>query len=249
MPFEPDPDFQRVRTALVCRQPDRVPLMELYMDTEVKEAFLGRPMQGYEDEVEFWYRAGYDYVCVRSAHKLDSKGVDKPSDHDDAEDQAGQQSRRRSWAPEHKGQITTWEEFEKYPWPDPDAPSYEHFDHIRRLLPPGMKMIGRSGDIFTHTWMFMGFEHFCFSLVEQPDLVAAMMEKIAHIIFRTFQVMAEIDGVGALWYTDDIAYTESLMVSPAFYRQHLFPWMKRSATCAPPTTCHTSTTATACSTK
>jgi len=39
--------------------------------------------------------------------------------------------------------------------------------------------------------------------------------------------------VGALWYTDDLAFKTGLLVSPEVFRQHLFPWMKRiGQTCA-----------------
>lgn len=39
-----EPNFQRLRTALLCGEPDRVPLAELKIEDEVKAAFLGRPM-------------------------------------------------------------------------------------------------------------------------------------------------------------------------------------------------------------
>jgi len=224
MTVELDPDFERVRAALRCQQPDRVPSMELLMDTELKAAFLGHEPQGYADEVDFWYRAGYDYICVRAGYELDAKGVGASGD---KASPAGRQALRRVWAPEHKGQISSWADFERYPWPDPDDATYDHFDEIRNLLSPGMKMIGRAGDIFTNAWMYMGFESFCYAMVEQPDLVAALMDKIGRIILRTFERMAEIDGVGALWYCDDVAYTEGLLVSPHFLRERLFPWMRR----------------------
>ena len=62
MSWQPEPDFNRLLKALRREQPDRVPLCELLMDAEAKEAFLGRPVQTVADDVEFWYRAGYDYI-------------------------------------------------------------------------------------------------------------------------------------------------------------------------------------------
>jgi uroporphyrinogen decarboxylase len=38
-----------------------------------------------------------------------------------------------------------------------------------------------------------------------------------------FETMAGMDWVGALWYSDDIAFSSGLMVSPEFLHQHLFP--------------------------
>ncbi len=36
-------------------------------------------------------------------------------------------------------------------------------------------------------------------------------------------------GVVAAWYGDDLAYTESLLVSPKILRKHFFPWMEELA--------------------
>ena len=36
---------------------------------EIKEAFLGRPIQSIADDVDFWYRAGYDYIHIRAGYE------------------------------------------------------------------------------------------------------------------------------------------------------------------------------------
>jgi uroporphyrinogen decarboxylase len=41
------------------------------------------------------------------------------------------------------------------------------------------------------------------------------------------RTVADMAHVGAIWYTDDLAYTEGLIVSPQVYRRHLFPWMRK----------------------
>jgi hypothetical protein len=46
----------------------------MHADVEVKEAFLGRSIETLDDEVAFWYRAGYDYVCL-------PMGVSRPVGH------------------------------------------------------------------------------------------------------------------------------------------------------------------------
>ena len=61
------PDFNRFYLALKRQEPDRVPLAELHVDREVKEAFLGRPICNVKDEIDFWHEAGYDYVPLSSA--------------------------------------------------------------------------------------------------------------------------------------------------------------------------------------
>ena len=61
---QPDPDFQRLRTALLGGQPDRVPLAEVAVDYAIMSQFLGRPVtdEDVAGQVEFWTRAGYDYA-------------------------------------------------------------------------------------------------------------------------------------------------------------------------------------------
>ncbi len=61
------PDFQRFLTAVTSGQPDRVPPCELRVDTPVKELFLGRPISTPRDDVDFWHKAGYDYVIVSTS--------------------------------------------------------------------------------------------------------------------------------------------------------------------------------------
>ena len=57
------PDFERLRRVLMLEgEPDRVPNAELHVDWQIKQAFLGRPIETVQDDVDFWYRAGYDYI-------------------------------------------------------------------------------------------------------------------------------------------------------------------------------------------
>ena len=58
------PNFERFSLALSICEPDRVPLSELHVDQEIKEAFLGHSIENAADEVDFWCKAGYDYVLI-----------------------------------------------------------------------------------------------------------------------------------------------------------------------------------------
>src|SRR3972149_5964036 len=78
--FKPDPDFTRLRKAVLRQgEPDRVPLHDS-VDVVLKRRFLELPdstelvrtrghMQSagrlpLDLEVEFWYQAGYDFVPI-----------------------------------------------------------------------------------------------------------------------------------------------------------------------------------------
>ena len=54
------PNFARFKTALLGGTPDRVPLAEVLVDHEIKEAFLGGEVGDVETDLRFWMDAGYD---------------------------------------------------------------------------------------------------------------------------------------------------------------------------------------------
>ncbi len=225
MPGHTQPDFQRLRTALMGGQPDRVPLVELFVDPAVRQAFLGRPADNLAAEIEFYARAGYDAIKISPLVDINPgrrESRDRRQITSDREFDRG-----RQWAPQHAGMITSQQELESYRWPRPEEIDYGRLEEAARLLPPGMAIIGQYGDIFTWAWTLMGFETFSFALVDRPDLVEQVMSILGQLITGMFAVMAQMDRVGALWYTDDLAFKTGLLVSPDVYRKHLFPWMKK----------------------
>jgi uroporphyrinogen decarboxylase len=229
--FKPEPDFKRLRKALLTEgEPDRVPLLELIVNQPVKEAFLGKPITGIKDDIEFWYRAGYDCVSLCPEYNFNPKGdVPKEGTREviDRRNIYSTDENYQKWAAEGKGIITTIEDFERHYWPDIGGVDFSALEEANKYLPDGMKIIARAGDIFTHTWEFMGFETFSFALAENIELVERLFEQIGSTIYKIFCHEVEMDNIGAIWYSDDIAYTEGLMVGPEILRKYLFPWMKK----------------------
>ena len=209
------PDFnERFRKSLLLRkEPDMLPLGELGIHPIIKEAYLGRPIETIQDEIDFAVAAGYDYI------KLSPKIVFTPD--------LSKGSNERTWASEYEGCISGMEDFENFNWPDPDKLNYSHFEEACKILPDGMKIIGQYGDIYTLVWTLLGFEDFSFAMIDNTELIDALYEKIGGIIYSLFKTMSTFDQIGALWYSDDIAYQTGLMVSPSHYRDYLFPWMKK----------------------
>ena len=64
--MQPKPDFERYMTALKCEEPDRVPLGDWHVDQLPKEGFLGRKIVTLQDQVDFWYTAGFDFMTSSS---------------------------------------------------------------------------------------------------------------------------------------------------------------------------------------
>ena len=228
--FPVAPNFDRITTALTLRgEPDRVPLAEVYVDPFIKERFLGRPIRDLEDNVEFYYKAGYDYVELRQGFGI-LMGSDY-SHHDSSghisytnvSDGAGSKQ-KRIWAEQHSGIILDNDTLNSFAWPSIDDFSFTAFEKIKNILPDGMKVIAVGGKIFSPAWELMGFETFCMNTIINIGLVQRLMRKIAEIQLAIFERMASYEVVGAMWLADDLAYASGLMISPNFFRSYLFPY-------------------------
>jgi uroporphyrinogen decarboxylase len=206
------------------RRPARfVPVAELGIHPLIKERFLGRPVRTLEDEVAFWAGAGYDYIKLQPAVDFDPgriRGSDNVTYAPDG-------TVLRTWASEGSGIITDEESFEAYRFPASSDFDYTRFEQIRELLPEGLGVIGQYGDIFTMTWEMMGFEGFSLALYENPDLLGRLNTLLGELVVSMFEYFAQSDAVDVLWYSDDIAYADGLMISPAALRKYFFPWLRR----------------------
>ena len=218
------PDFRRLETALWCKEPDFVPLVELGIAKSIKENYLGRPVVSLQDEIDFSAKAGYDFIKLQPIIDMNPGKIQPRSVRLTTKTAEGAD---RVWASEHEGIITGWEDFDSYLWPRKEDISYERFDKIRPLLPEGMKVIGQYGDIFTMAWGMMGFENFSMALYMEPEIVKALFNKIGELLLSMYENMVTFDFVGALWYSDDIAYASGLLISPEALRAYFFPWLKK----------------------
>jgi len=60
------PDFNRFLAAVRHKETDRVPLGEVLIDYSIQSKFLGRNVTADDlaGQVEFWAKAGYDYIPI-----------------------------------------------------------------------------------------------------------------------------------------------------------------------------------------
>jgi uroporphyrinogen decarboxylase len=216
------PDIEQFLKTLRREPAAYIPLAELGIHPIIKEQIIGGPLNTLRDEIEFWRNAGYDYVKLQPSADF-TPGIVKNDNHSDSPDRIS----NRNWASEGKGLITTRQDFEQFRFPAVNDFDYRRFEEARLLLPDGMGVVGQYGDIFTMTWEMMGFETFSFALFEQPELVRALNDKLGGLVLSMFEWMAQCDDVDALWYSDDIAYTNALMVAPQILDELFFPWLKK----------------------
>jgi uroporphyrinogen decarboxylase len=211
------PDFERMRTALFLGEPDRVPLVELWVDSPIKAAFLGEPVEDVVDcrkanydvkkDIEFWNKAGYDYIRIMPRYEFP-----------------------KCWLSDPKAILKTSKDLDTYPWPEYENVDYSSIIEAKKYLPPGMKVIaGTEGGIYEETWLTIGFETTMLAIIEKPDFIKEVFSRIGKFHLKMFEKLAQFDHVGALWLGDDIAYAEGLIMAPDYLRKWIFPWYERFA--------------------
>jgi uroporphyrinogen decarboxylase len=201
-----EPDFANFKNILMQRGGKHVPICELLIDNSVKEKILGKQVTTIKDEVDFHLKMGYDFVPITA-------GILKPA-----------QSIGRNI--ETTGIIAGEKEFLQYDWMKAEDCDYSQFDKASKIIPPNMKIMGIGGKIFTAAWMLVGFNNFCIKLIEEPDFIKKVFGKIGRLQFEVFKKVVENKDVGAYIVSDDIAYSNGVLISAKELRSYLFPWYR-----------------------
>jgi uroporphyrinogen decarboxylase len=224
------PDFERFRTTIRGGHADRVPVAEALIDNKIKAAVLGRPILSLADDVAFWENAGYDFICLPSGILDPGQTLSAErllGTREDQYDQGDKEESEIKWATESTGQIRSMEDLESYPWPTMEKMVPAHLTEVAQYLPDGMKAVVTTGKVFTAAWQLMGFEAFCFAVYDNPELVETLFDRIIRLQVTAYERICEMDIVGGFWFSDDVAYTEGMMISPKILRRYLFPVYKK----------------------
>jgi len=219
--FEPDPDFGRFLKVLRRQgEPDRVPFAELGADAEFMEAVLGEPVRSVAQQVRFWHALGFDYVSVRA-------GVPWPRIHDCAPDTAPLPRAQRGWINARSAAFSDREGFEKHPWPRPQDVDYSEIEEAIRIVPEGMGVVGRTSGVFENTVFTLSLEGFSYMLADDPDLARDTVDTVGALLLEVVETMANMDGVGAIFFGEDMGFRTATMLSPTMLRELIFPWHRR----------------------
>ncbi len=226
--MEFQPDIHRLLKTIRHEEPDRVPLADFQADTPIMDQFMGRPIRTVEDHVDFQAAAGFDFIYLRANYDyygtspVVSTGTPRSwswSAKPDSETEATFEG----------GTIKTLADMETFPWPNPETVDVSHMEQAAKMLPDGLGIITGVGGVFTRTWMIMGYEHFCLSLADDPELIAQVSARVGRVQCDVLRRLVKMPEVYAVWYGDDLAYSEGLMVSPTVLRKYFFPWMEELA--------------------
>ena len=227
--FQPDPNAL-IDNILRKDTPARVHNMELIVGGKAQEAICKKfnldiglaeddPAFKMAGQIAVMRLCGYDYVNARL------QNVEMPLKHNVDEDSG------IAYAEEHAGPITSWEEFDNYPWPDPNEPSAMfEFEWLSENLPEDMCIVGGLLSHYCELMSFlMGYETLCFALFDNRDLVKAIVEKVTEHFRVLIKRMLSFERVKMVWGSDDMGFKSGTLISPDDIRELVLPGHKEAA--------------------
>ena len=230
---QPSPDYHRFLRTIQRQPTDRVPLIELAIHPEVIRTLLAEPAPGSADPraplrttidqtVRLHHRLGYDIVKISAPIPWD---VQRLAGRDQSALSSGDD--QRQWANEHTGPIQSPADFDRYPWPTVADVNFDPVEYASHILPDGMAILGFSGGVLEFSMDLLGMQNFMMATVRQPDLVAAVIERVGLTIFQVFERYCQFGHVCALWLGDDLGHKHGPLISPKTLHTHVFPWYRR----------------------
>ena len=209
---------ERVMRVLRREEPDRIPHFEWIIDRHVRDAICpGCTME------EFTVRMGLDAILTSpdfSKERLDENHT------------------RNEWgvvleysAEEHGvavgNPVKTLDDLRKYEPPDPHAPG--RYDSLERTVAryKGKLAVGvHLNDVFSIPRYLAGFDTLMMAFAIEPELVVGLVELSVEANLAMAREVAT-RGADFVFTGDDYASSEAPFVSPAMFREYLYPGLRR----------------------
>lgn len=251
---KPKPDIERFVKAMKGEiAPERPPMCEYLIDDAlmrpILEDMLGRKWIDKSDKTEymggqmefcqenlnivnawldnqiaFWYHMGYDYVRVEVSLPLPAVSL---VTNDTAQ---GNTEHNRAWQGLNEGPIQSWDDFHKYPWPSVTDDAFYIHNYICDHLPDGMGFITcHAGGVYEHVSRLMGYTGMCLNLIDQPDLVKAVADKLGELIFAYNARLLQLGRITSIFQGEDLGFNTQTLISPDDIRKYILPWHKKFA--------------------
>lgn len=121
--------------------------------------------------------------------------------------------------------IRSEEDFDKYPWPELSRPiDISPFIEVSRHIPEGAQIVGGVG-MGPYEWVsrMMGVVGLSYALLDQPDLVEMVFNRIGGLIQAGHTMIAELDFVCATRQGDDLGFKTSTFLPPDVIRRYVLP--------------------------
>lgn len=221
------PDYTNIVKAAKNIAPDRMPLYEHVVATEVMERILNKDFAAlYEgdknDKKEFlrnftgFFKAmGYDAVPFE-------RGI--------ANIMPGSGALREHGA----GAVKSRGDFEKYPWNEIPGIFFKQYSEDFTLLgeemPDGMKAVGGAGfGVFECVQDIVGYTDLCYISVDDPELYGDLFKAVGDVMYGIWEgVLKKFGDVFCVCrFGDDLGFKTSTLIPPEDIKRHVIPQYKR----------------------
>jgi len=247
---KPKPDVKKFCDVIKGKvMPDRVHFAELIINPEINQQITENYLGGkwvFPDDIETskaylknlvncWYRLGYDYIRIGgSTSRSAGGGLDYESKHRVTDDTSEVTYGKRSWTEEGTGIISSWEDFEKYPWPSPEKINLFPYEFTSEILPEGMGMFvcPASGVLEVVLNSLLGYQGLSYAMYDQPDLVEAVFNRVGENLYNFYKRVVGLKNLCGFFQGDDWGFKTSTLVSPEILRKYVIPWHKKIASLA-----------------
>jgi uroporphyrinogen decarboxylase len=237
------PDWEALRDCINrSGTPDRVHNIELYLDQEVQAAVVKRfdldngispndPYGHLKIQINIQRFLGYDYVRCR----FDDQEIplNMRLKRNLTEDTASmRRATGRRFMVEGRGPITSWEEFEEYPWPNVSDFSTRSFEWYEKNLPDDMCLVSGYGQFSEFLSWLMGYESLCYSLYDQRELVSAISKRLLEIHKKAMSTLLTFERVKFIFPGDDMGFRSGTLISPQDLNEFVLPGHQKLASMA-----------------
>jgi uroporphyrinogen decarboxylase len=124
------------------------------------------------------------------------------------------------------------EELSNYIWPHPD---WWDFSEIRSIIDnlndsAAYSIRYRMGSFFETAWSIYNFEKFQLDMLLNPLMPKYVMDRIAEVHIQNLKTVLDLAGdlIDIVYYYDDIATQNGLLISPEMYEEFIQPYHQKA---------------------
>lgn len=123
--------------------------------------------------------------------------------------------------------ATSVEELKSHPWPEPDWWDFSALPDVINYLDSHQEyhIRFRIGSVFESAWQLRGMEEFLTDLALDVSIPVYIMDRLTEIhVENTRRVLEQVgDRLDMVYFYDDVATQNSLMISPKMWRKLIRP--------------------------
>jgi len=243
----PRPDIENFKKVILREKaPERPPFVELHIDKEIVQEIVetkldrewippetdDRKAQAacLRNYIEVHYRLGYDFVRLTGQFRF-SSGLHFTSEMREVTDTASLSRGERQWTEEGAGAISSWEDFEKYPWPSLDEVDPWAMDFTSENVPEGMGILACPCQGVFENGMntLFGYQNLAYLLYDNPELVKATFNRTGELIYSYYKSIIGLKNLAGFFQGEDMGFNTNTLISADALREYILPWHKKIA--------------------